>query len=335
MNQNFLYILPFNDGKHFKIGISSNGYSRINHLNKIYDINLNQAYIIHSVKNNVKMLETELLQIFDKDDCDKFDTDGYTEIRNIKYLDECLSFIQNKHIKLNYILTKFDTKIFNKITYSIKSNKPSNTSAKIRTNLNMTIIIDFMQNLEQLFDNCYNLEQTVKDGYTQYEFCLDKSFDIDNSKIPVIHLITDTRHIYDSALFGMIACETTFINKHITLFLTDISNEITHFKYNGDKFESNPETIQLLTSFKQILELKYQCEQIGNKDSFQTLLNNGTINSPSFLDTKEMTQNVSNYFKDYTTTCLKSDTEIDSYLIQEKRRESKLKKTLTQICNNN
>ena len=47
--KNYLYILPFKDKKHFKIGISSNNHSRILHLNRLYDIDLENSFIVHSV----------------------------------------------------------------------------------------------------------------------------------------------------------------------------------------------------------------------------------------------------------------------------------------------
>jgi hypothetical protein len=121
MNKNFLYILPFADNKHFKIGISSNNFSRLKILNKLYQIDFTKSYIVYSKVSNIKILERELLEIFDTDDCDKFYTDGHTEIRNVKYLNECVELIKNKHSNLKYDLQQFDVNIFDKVKVNRKS----------------------------------------------------------------------------------------------------------------------------------------------------------------------------------------------------------------------
>jgi hypothetical protein len=98
---NYLYLLPFQDRKHFKIGISSNNFDRINHLNNLYQLDKEKCLMITSDKTtNIKILEKELLNIFENDECDEFSTDGHTEIRNVKYLNECVDLIKSKHINL-------------------------------------------------------------------------------------------------------------------------------------------------------------------------------------------------------------------------------------------
>ena len=131
---NFLYILPFKDQKHFKIGISSKDFSRIKYLNKIYDIDFDKSFIVYSKERDIKILEKELLEIFDTDECDKFETDGYTEIRNIKYFNECLQIIDSKHENLKYVKQKFDTNVFDNIESTFdKRNLKQKPVKKVRT----------------------------------------------------------------------------------------------------------------------------------------------------------------------------------------------------------
>lgn len=109
--ENYLYILPFKDKNHFKIGISSKNYTRIKHLDKLYSVNLDKSLIITAGKNStIKILETELLTIFPKADIYK-NTEGRTEIRDIKYLNECIDYIKQKHKNLKIKIHKYYKKI--------------------------------------------------------------------------------------------------------------------------------------------------------------------------------------------------------------------------------
>lgn len=91
--QNYIYILPFLDGKHFKIGISSNDLSRVKEHNRIYGVDKKKALVFEGNKRIVRALESSLLSI-----CPQVNgfngKDGHTEIREIKHLEECMGFVK-------------------------------------------------------------------------------------------------------------------------------------------------------------------------------------------------------------------------------------------------
>jgi len=165
--QNYLYILPFIDGKHFKIGISSKDFTRIKHLNSLYNIDLDKALIVSSSKRNISLLERELLQIFDKDECDDFNSDGHTEIRHIKYLDECISIIDSKHKNLKYVYESID--LTNVLSISESKVRDRNHINKLELNkksifdiitfLSSDDIDRFMSSMEFLFNNSIKISR--------------------------------------------------------------------------------------------------------------------------------------------------------------------------------
>ncbi|GEM_PF-1331260 len=118
----YLYIMPFDDKKLIKIGVSSNTLARLNCHYKTYALNLENAYIIEGKTNRViKALETELLSIFPPLG-NLNESDGYTEIRKMKYLPEILSIIERKHPNLELKIKKYKDYKINKI-YEVKTKK--------------------------------------------------------------------------------------------------------------------------------------------------------------------------------------------------------------------
>lgn len=108
VNKNYLYILLFNDKKHFKIGISTNNLRRVKQHNKTYDINYNDSSIYIGERKTISSLESLLLSITHRVDCTSFSNlDGYTEIRDIKDLGRCLhvlnGFVSSGNLKVKNI----------------------------------------------------------------------------------------------------------------------------------------------------------------------------------------------------------------------------------------
>ena len=99
----FLYLLPFKDGKLFKIGFSSENFLRIHYLHEIYDFDPDKILIITANKNNtIKVLEKELLNTFEPEKLNKQYEflDGYTELRSMKYFKKSLRIIKSKYKSL-------------------------------------------------------------------------------------------------------------------------------------------------------------------------------------------------------------------------------------------
>lgn len=101
----YLYLLAFSDGKLFKIGISKGNFNRIIKHYRAFDINLYESYIVTAKNDVISAFERELLSIFPEIDYNK--CDGYTEIRDIKYMNEAIDIMNNKHANLNVKINKF------------------------------------------------------------------------------------------------------------------------------------------------------------------------------------------------------------------------------------
>ena len=107
----YLYILPFDDDEHFKIGIWGWGdLQRVKNHQSTYGIKKDNSLIITATRNRtIEILERHLLNIFDEQTDKYMWKDGYTEIRHISNLAECISEIynQNKRLWINiYELNK-------------------------------------------------------------------------------------------------------------------------------------------------------------------------------------------------------------------------------------
>ena len=109
----YLYLLKFKDNIHTKIGISSKNNNRILHLNKLYNLNLEESYIITTDKSKaIFSLESELLCIHESYSNEFTDKDGFTEIRKNLNLLEIIDYIKTKPITLGYQVHKYND-IFN------------------------------------------------------------------------------------------------------------------------------------------------------------------------------------------------------------------------------
>ena len=98
----YLYILPFNNDMHFKIGVSSRNYNRVIKHNSTYKINYSKSLIVQASRDNVRNLERILLSNIPSTVSDEYSgKDGYTEIRDISYLATCLDDIDYFLSRLN------------------------------------------------------------------------------------------------------------------------------------------------------------------------------------------------------------------------------------------
>lgn len=141
-----LYILPFNDNKFLKIGISlNNNFNRINQLSKLYDINHNNVILITSDNTkNIKLLEKNIKTIINETinpDNKYYGKDGHTEIRNVKYLNDIINLINTFKPILNLYELKYSKQ-------TIPTKKINNIHIQMPDN--NTIINDICNTLNNL-----------------------------------------------------------------------------------------------------------------------------------------------------------------------------------------
>ena len=96
MDEYLLYILPFNNGYHFKFGITRcKNFKRIKSLNRKYGINIDNSFIYRGDKKSIILIETKLKQNEFLQVDDYLGRDGYTEIRNISELKNTMDTIES------------------------------------------------------------------------------------------------------------------------------------------------------------------------------------------------------------------------------------------------
>ena len=121
-NKSYLYLLPFKDKKHFKIGISSNNLNRIDKHNNTYGLIKEDCIIVTCEEDrHIKVLEKDLLSIFSENISDFSGLDGHTEIRSIENLKKSLDYIEHKSSYINFVVNKLPLKRkINKIPKKLK-----------------------------------------------------------------------------------------------------------------------------------------------------------------------------------------------------------------------
>jgi len=266
MNLNYyLYLLPFKDKKYFKIGISKNNFNRVYTHNRNYNIDFNKSLIITSVKKSaISILEKELLTIFEPVDIEKFkNVDGYTEIRNIKYFNECLSIIKTKHPNLGLKIIKFNK--FNK-------NKPKKIH-KIKQSLN---IVEIKYNIEinekkikefrDYFFNFYdkyknniiNIENKYKDNFIiNFDLIFDKN--LFNNLFNNLRLILNFKASERILDYGLNSITKPGIEiSHIGLNLNN-TNMINHYEENINLLN------ETFNNIKDILKKDKNYEKLNKK----------------------------------------------------------------------
>tara|TARA_B100000767_G_C19636325_1_gene480582 strand:- start:28 stop:900 length:873 start_codon:yes stop_codon:yes gene_type:complete len=116
--KNFLYLIPFLDKQHFKLGISSSNFNRIKKHNNTYGgIDYDNVYIISGSFKNIKHLEDIWKDNIPDDVSQVFEgKDGYTEVRSMKYFNICLGDVETFKYRMNLNLTKLSEYNIEKIT---------------------------------------------------------------------------------------------------------------------------------------------------------------------------------------------------------------------------
>jgi len=146
-----LYIIPFNDNQHLKVGISlNNNFNRIKQLATIYDINHDNIILYSSDNiNNIKLIEKNIKTIINETispDNIHYGKDGHTEIRNIKYLNN-----------INVIIDTFKP-LLN--LYEINYTKQTTPIKKEKKVIKKTII-DNNITLNNIYNTLYYIKQYI------------------------------------------------------------------------------------------------------------------------------------------------------------------------------
>lgn len=267
--KDYLYILPFKDKKHFKIGISSNSYSRIIHLDKIYDIDLENSFIVHSKKRNISILEKELLTIFEQDDVDNFLSEGHTEIRNVKYLNECLELIRNKHQNLSYKIEKLN---INQNDSQPTKKKPKVEKLRLKEIPPLSYEY-FTQSCEKLYNEAYCIERVVYKDSVKYLLKIDGSSFARQCTEFSFYMTNDTDKFsewFNVGITGMVE-DTRNDVSHLTITFPKIV-EATHFTWDMLEYEFNDDTKRFFTLFKKTLEQIYFNQEFETEMLFDEIV---------------------------------------------------------------
>ena len=146
-----LYILPFNDKQHLKVGISlNNNFNRIKQLSNVYDIDSDNIILYSSDNiNNIKLLEKNIKTIINETitpDNIHYGKDGHTEIRNVKHLNDINTIIDTFKPLLNLYELKYTKQ-------TIPTKKEKNTIIynipNIDNNITIDNIIHTLNNIKQ------------------------------------------------------------------------------------------------------------------------------------------------------------------------------------------
>jgi hypothetical protein len=132
MDEYLLYILPFNNGNHFKFGITRcKNFERIKGLNRKYGIDIDKSFIYRGDKKSIISIETKLKQNEFLQVDDYIGRDGYTEIRNISELKNTMDIVESYK---EFNLIKEPLKIYDKYC------KVKSYSSKLNSTFNMAFI---------------------------------------------------------------------------------------------------------------------------------------------------------------------------------------------------
>ena len=166
--KHYLYILPFNDGKHFKFGRSSGNYSRLQQHNNTYGgIDFESSLIIEASKRVVITMEALLKISIKRDDKTVYEgLDGYTEVRDVKYLHNCCDHLKHFQSSIGLVcktITELDVYKYKQTNKrKLRDNRKKRyplmflTYTKKESNLMMLIISRFE-------NDKYNYSFTIKE----------------------------------------------------------------------------------------------------------------------------------------------------------------------------
>lgn len=93
-----LYLLPFNNGDYYKIGITNQkDLFRIKYLDDVYDINFDKAAIFYGFKRDILLTERYLKQYIPKIYDNPYDgMNGFSEVREIEHFDKTMEKCSNQ-----------------------------------------------------------------------------------------------------------------------------------------------------------------------------------------------------------------------------------------------
>jgi hypothetical protein len=159
VKKRFLYISPLKDKVYFKIGISDNIYSRLRNLSTNYNFDFSKILLYTSEKESIlAVIEKELLITLPKCDHPYGNNEGFSEIREIAYLQKAIKIIRGKDTILGIKEHKY-TNLFEDDLIKTRSKKK--TSQDIYCNHESNAIIqrrkflNFLKEKKELFKKYY------------------------------------------------------------------------------------------------------------------------------------------------------------------------------------
>lgn len=191
----YLYILPFNDKKHIKVGISSDDITRVITHEEGYNLNLSKVLILKCHRKSLaKKVERFILKNTEKpESANKYNgIDGYTEIRSIHDLNKIKSIIRK--IKTDPEFRYSESQILDYKLYTLDEwiNKFSESNSNIRLQANKLTnkkTNNLLQNkkIKTLNNNYITCSENVYDVLNEYSLHLIKK----NKINPIGEIITD------------------------------------------------------------------------------------------------------------------------------------------------
>lgn len=104
----YVYILPFSDGIHFKIGKSSESHIRIRKLHRDFKFKIEECKRIKCKKEEMSKLESFLLKTLTKGfEVKDFTSNGCTEIRLMTCYKSVQDYLETKKIEPKGFSTQF------------------------------------------------------------------------------------------------------------------------------------------------------------------------------------------------------------------------------------
>lgn len=93
-----LYLLPFNNGNYYKLGITNQkDLFRIKYLDDIYDINFDESVIFYGFKRDILLVEKYLKQYIPKIYDNPYDgMNGFSEVREMEHFDKTVEKCTNQ-----------------------------------------------------------------------------------------------------------------------------------------------------------------------------------------------------------------------------------------------
>lgn len=158
----YLYLLPFKSGEIFKVGISQGNNDRILRHDLSYGVDFDKSLIItFNSGSMVRAAETEILNTFPASTGEHGHADGYTEIRDMSYFNECVCILKSKHANLGVAIHTYNNYFPKHIDQRSKIKKQTNADQStcqkrpIRGwgKLNAKSILDFKYSWNLYLDN--------------------------------------------------------------------------------------------------------------------------------------------------------------------------------------